>query len=115
MSDMSFLTAPLASLGLVALMYAVYILANLSRRFGFILKMPAYYRGFYLAIGLMAVALVSHMLRATLILDPKAAPSPFDQNWFYLLTYYLPMAISISICLGVAWRYWSWLLKEQGD
>lgn len=110
---MSFLTAPLASLGLVALMYAAYILANLSRRFGFILKMKPYYRGFYIAIGLMTIALISHLLRASVILDPDKAPEPFDQVWFYLLTFYLPLTIGIGLCLAVAWRYWSWLLKEQ--
>jgi len=111
---MNFLTAPLAALGLVALMYAVYILANLSRRFGFILKMPPYYRGFYMAMGLMGVALVSHLLRASTILA-ESAPYPFAEDWFYLLTYYLPLAISVSVCLGIAWRYWSWLLKEQDE
>ncbi len=109
---MSFLTAPLSSLSLLAVIYACYILANLSRRYGQVIRLPPYYRGFYVTMGLIFLAFISHLVRDSIIVAPEQGPALLSNDWFYLLTFYLPMALAVTIALIVAWRYWSWILKE---
>jgi hypothetical protein len=112
---MDFLTAPLGSLGLLAVIYAFYILANLSRRYGEVIRLPPYYRGFYVAMGIICVAFISHLMRDMVILAPEQGPPLLDEGWFYLLTFYIPLSLAVTLALGVAWRYWNWLLKEQQE
>jgi hypothetical protein len=112
---MSFLTAPLGSLSLLAIIYAFYILANLSRRYGQVIRLPPYYRGYYVAMGLICVAFLSHLVQDSVIIAPEQAPTLLDNDGFYLLTYYLPTVIAVTLGIGVAWRYWGWILKEQQD
>jgi hypothetical protein len=112
---MNFLSAPLGSLSLLAVIYAFFILANLSRRYGQVIRLPPYYRGFYVAVGLNCVAFLSHLVKDSVIIAPEQAPSLLTNDWFFLLTYYLPLAVAVTIGLGVAWRYWGWILKEQQD
>jgi hypothetical protein len=112
---MEVLTSVLGSTGLLALIYAFYILAHLSRRYGQVIKLPRYYRGFYFSIGLVCLALVSHLMKDSLINAGQQGPALLNDDWFYLLTYYSPMAVAVAIGLGVAWRYWAWLLKEQQE
>ncbi len=110
---MDFIAAPLGALSLLSVIYTFYILANLSRRYGEVIRMPPHYRGFHFAIGLVAVALGSHLLRDMVILDPDQGPALLNNDWFYLLTFYLPLALAVTLAIIVAWRYWSWILKEQ--
>jgi hypothetical protein len=108
---MNFLTAPLSSLGLLAVIYAFYILANLSRRYGEVIRLAPYYRVFYIGMVLVGIAFIGHVMQASVVVAEEA-PSPLDADWFYLLTYYLPLALGVTIALGVTWRYWSWILQE---
>lgn len=110
---MDFLTAPLGSLSLLAIIYAFYILANLSRRYGEVIRMAPYYRGFYVAMGLVAMAFLSHLMQDMVILAPDQGPAFLSDDWFHLLTYYVPLVLAVSVAIGVTWRYWSWILKEQ--
>ena len=110
---MSFLTAPLGSLSLLAVIYIFYILANLSRRYGQVIRLPPYYRGFYLAMGLIGLSFISHLIQDSVTSAPDQAPSLLSNDWFYLFTYYLPLAVAVTLAIGIAWRYWSWILKEQ--
>jgi hypothetical protein len=112
---MSFLTAPLGSLSLLAVIYAFYILANFSRRYGQVIRLRPYYRGFYVAMALICVAFLSHLIQDTVIIAPDQAPSLLTNDWFYLLTYYTPLALAVTIGFAVAWRYWSWILKEHQE
>jgi hypothetical protein len=109
---MNFLTAPLGSVSLLAVVYAFNILANLSRRYGEVIRMPPYYRGFYLAMVLVFGAFLGHLVQDSVIIAPEQAPSMLTADWFYLLTFYLPLAVAVTIGLGVSWRYWAWILKE---
>jgi uncharacterized membrane protein len=110
---MNFFTAPLSALSLAAVAYTFYILANLSRRYGEVIRMPPYYRGFYVAMGLVAIALFSHLMQDMVISAPDQGPELLSQEWFHLLTYYLPLALAVTLSIGIAWRYWSWILKEH--
>ncbi len=112
---MDFITAQMGALSLLSIMYIFYILANLSRRYGEVIRMPPHYRGFYAAIGLVSVALFSHLLRDMVILDPGQGPALLNNDWFYLLTFYLPLALAVTLAIIIAWRYWSWILKEQQE
>jgi hypothetical protein len=112
---MNYLTAPLGSLSLLAVIYMYYILANLSRRYGQVIRLPPYYRGFYVGMGLICVAFLSHLVQDTLIIAPEQAPSLLTSDWLYLLTYYIPLALAVTIGIVVAWRYWSWIGKEQQE
>jgi hypothetical protein len=111
----NFLTAPLGSLSLLAVVYMFFILANLSRRYGQVIRLPPYYRGFYVGMSLICVAFLSHLVQDTVIIAPEQAPSLLTNDWFYLLTYYLPLAVAATVGLAVAWRYWGWILKEQQE
>lgn len=109
---MEFLTAPLSSLSLLAIIYSFYILANLSRRYGDVIRLPPYYRGFYIGMALIGISFVSHLMRATVILDPQQGPALLSEDWFFILTYYLPLSLAVTIAIVISWRYWSWLLKD---
>jgi len=61
---------------------------------------------------LIFLAFISHLVRDSVIVAPEQGPALLNSNWFYLLTFYLPMALAVTIALIVAWRYWSWILKE---
>lgn len=112
---MNFLTAPLGSLSLLAVIYMYIIFANLSRRYGQVIRLPPYYRGFYAGIGLICVSFFSHLIQDTVIIAPEQAPSLLTNDWFYLLTFYLPFAAAVTIGLVVAWRYWSWIWRERQE
>ena len=109
---MNFLTAPLGSVSLLAVIYAFNILANLSRRYGQVIRLRPYYRGFYVAMALVFGAFLSHLVQDSVIIAPDEAPNLLSGEWFYLLTFYLPLAIAATIGMGVSWRYWVWILKE---
>ena len=110
---MDVIAAQLGAVSLLSIIYTFYILANLSRRYGEVIRMPAHYRGFYVTIGLVSVSLFSHFLRDIVILDPTEVPALLNNDWFYLLTFYLPLALAVTLAIIIAWRYWSWILKEQ--
>jgi hypothetical protein len=109
---MNFLTAPLGSVSLLAVVYAFNILANLSRRYGEVIRLPPYYRGFYIAMVLVFGAFLGHLVQDSVIIAPEQAPSILTADWFYILTFYLPLAVAVTIGLAVSWRYWAWILKE---
>ena len=96
---------PLDVVGLIAVMYMLYILANLSQRLGDVLKMPPYYRSFYAAMGFLGVSILSRIVL-----------SSFASTRFPLLAlavYDVPFVIAMVVSIVVAWRYWSWLFKEK--
>jgi hypothetical protein len=107
------LTGPSSVVSLIAEAYMVYIFAVLSRKLGHVTKMQPYYRGFYWAIGLIAVSVAAHSLRLAALATPDLPPGMLNSDGFYLLAYYLPMAAAATISLVVAWRYWGWLFRER--
>ncbi len=98
------LNIPLSISGLVAVTVMLYILAALSRRLGAVTKMKPYYRGFYVAMAGVVIAMVSTLLRQ---LDVRSDLS------LYILVYYLPLILSGVVSLVVAYRYWGWLFRER--
>jgi len=98
------LNIPLSVSGLVAVMVMLYILAALSRRLGAVTKMKPYYRGFYVAMAGVLVAITSMLLRQ---------PDTQSNLSIYIFAYYLPLILSGVISLIVAYRYWGWLFRER--
>lgn len=109
---MSMLTGPSSVIGLLAEMYMLYIFAVLSRKLGAVTHMPPYYRGFYWAMGLIGVAVVAHAMRLAASAAPDWPPT-LNSDVFFLLTYDLPLGLSVITGVAVAWRYWNWLFREQ--
>ena len=64
---------------------------------------------------LITTAFISHLIRDSVIVAPDAAPPLLKEDWFYLLTYYMPLTLAIAIGIIVAWRYWSWIVKEPQE
>lgn len=95
-------------LGMISTAVALLVLAGLSRRLGKVTRAPRYYIGFYVGAILIAVSIVVRIL-AILQLVVLATSDPF----WVLIVVGLP-ALSLTVSLIIAWRYWSWLLAERG-
>ncbi len=98
------LNIPFSASGLVAVMVTLYIFATLSRRLGMVTKMKPYYRGFYVAMAAVAVAIGVAVLRE---------PAADGDRSIYIVVYYLPLIAAGVISLAVAYRYWGWLFRER--
>jgi hypothetical protein len=108
---MNIIGAILGSTGLAAIIYMLFILAQFGRKLGAVTKMSPYYRGYYIAIGCVGLALMVRLLRISVFQVPS--DDILHTSLFYLLLYHLPLAIGLSLSLGITWRYWSWLLKDS--
>ena len=109
---MNIVAAVLGSMGLISAIYITLIISRLSQKLGAVTKMRGYYRGFYVSAIFLLVSLIAHLLKTSVLLASEQAPALLNSDLFYLLTYYLPLAIGTSINLAITLRYWDWLLKE---
>jgi hypothetical protein len=109
----SAIAAPPSILGLLAALFMLYIFSTLSRKLGNVTKMKPHYRGLYIGMALVGLAIVAHLLRVVAWLEKSAPPDIFTSDTFYLFTYYLPMAVAVTISLSVVLRYWGWLFTER--
>jgi hypothetical protein len=76
--------------------------------------MQPLYKGYYVAVVLIGVALIIRFVRASVFWAPPATIPPLLNNpIFYLFFYHLPFVIGMSLSLGITWHYWHWLLKER--
>ncbi len=106
--------AILGTFALIALIYALLILAQLGKKLGAVTKMRSTYRGYYAAVALMGLSLVTRLLRASVFwADPGDLPAALNDPLLYFLLYHLPLAVGLTIGLAITWYYWNWLLKER--
>jgi uncharacterized membrane protein YidH (DUF202 family) len=110
---MSVIAGPPSVLGLIAALYMLYIFAILSRKLGNVTKMKPHYRGLYLSMALTLIAIIAHALGAVAWLNPASVPEVLKSDGFYLATFYVPMALAVTISLIVVLRYWGWLFSER--
>ena len=111
---MNVLVTPLGVVGLISIMYLLYIFANLSRRLGAVTKMRPYYRSYYVALAFLSVSFVARVVLSSVALSPPSLrPALLSSPFFSLAVYHIPFAIATVLSVGVAWQYWSWLLKEK--
>lgn len=101
------------SLALLSIIYALFILAALSQRIGQVRKMPPLYRGFYFGAAALIIAFFGRLLRVSALLASPEKLTFLNDDLFYLLIYYLPLTVGLTVSLVITWRYWSWLLREQ--
>ena len=112
--EVNIVGAILGSLGLVSLLYAVVILAHFGRKLGAVTKMRQVYKGYPVAIVCIGLALVIRLVRISVFwAPPETIPALLNSPAFYLLLYHLPLALGLSLGLGITWYYWGWLLKEK--
>jgi len=109
---LNIVAAVLGSVGLISAIYITLIMASLSQKLGAVTKMRGYYWGFYVSAIFLLVSLMAYFLRTSVLLASEQVPTLLNNDLFYLLTYYLPLAIGTSISLAITLRYWDWLLKE---
>jgi len=111
---MDIVSAILGATGLVSVLYALVILAQFGRKLGAVTKMPPFYKGYYVAMVCVGSALVMRFIRASVFwAPPETIPFLLNDPVFYLLLYHLPLAIGLSVGVGITWHYWGWLLKER--
>ena len=111
---MTIVAAIIGTVGLAAIVYTLFVLSQFSRKLGAVTKMRPLYRGYYAAVGCVGLALVMRFLRASVFwAPPETIPPLLNDPLFYLILYHLPLAIGLSLGLGITWHYWSWLLKER--
>lgn len=94
----------------LALMIALWVLAQISRRFGEVTRRPPHYRAFYVALGLMAPPLLVRLLAIGLS-DRQHAD--LGGNALEAALHDVPLALGVGLAAFVAWRYWGWLLTTS--
>jgi len=115
-AEMSFgiVGAILGTFGLISLIYALLILAQLGKKLGAVTKMRSVYRGYYAAVVLVGLSLVLRLVRASVFwAEPDSLPAALNEPLLYLLLYHLPLAVGMTVGLAITWHYWKWLLKER--
>ena len=113
---MRFLVSIIGTIGLFAMGFVFLILARLTQKWQVVTKIRSYYYMFYVSAVLVGIASIVRLLRIG-YLEVKTGPQFLlePQSWFYLLFYYIPLAVGVTISLGVTWKSWGWLMGEPGD
>ncbi|MGD2144919.1 MAG: hypothetical protein PVF54_10610 [Anaerolineae bacterium] len=106
------ISAPLAAVGLTAVVYLGLIFFTLSERLNAVANRPDHHRWFWVANGLIAIAAASQAIRSTASLAPQHAFAYLLEPWFSLVTFHIPLAVGATIDLLLVWYYWGWILRE---
>ncbi len=104
------LTTLLSASAPIALMITLWVMAQISRRFGEVTHRPPLYRGFYVALALLICPLVVRLLALGLTGDELA---DLGGNTLDALLHDLPLAASITLAVVITWRYWGWLVYAR--
>ncbi len=110
---MNILIGLAGSLGLLSVIYTLFILASLSQRIGQVRKMPSFYRGFFFGAACLITALLVRFLRVSALLASSEGLAFLNDGRFYLLAYHIPLTLGLTVSLWAVWKYWSWLLRER--
>jgi hypothetical protein len=113
---MTLLVAIVGTVGLGAIIFVLVVVARLTQRWESVTNKRSYYRLFYVAAGLVGIASLARLIRAT-YLDASAEPAILadPRSWFYILVYHIPLTVAMAISLVVTWRNWGWLLHERNQ
>jgi hypothetical protein len=93
-------------LGPISIMMMMVTLGMLSRKLGRVTHAKPLYWGFF---GAALVVALGTIVRLFCIINTI----PQDQHAQWGIVYNGLFAIGVTIGLGGAWRYWSWLLAER--
>jgi len=105
--ELAHITTLLSAAAPSALMLVLWVLAQISRRFGEVTHRPPLYRAFFVAIGLVIVPLAMRLLAIGLT---DRQNSGWGDNSFEAALHDVPLALAITLSVVVAWRYWGWLV-----
>ena len=94
----------------LALIILLWVMAQISCRFGEVTHRPPLYRGFYVAMVLMLFPLVVRLLAIGLAEDAR---NDLGGNSVEALSHDLPLALGITLGVIIAWRYWGWLVYAR--
>lgn len=97
----------------LALMISLWLLAQISRRFGEVTRRPPRFRLFYFSVGLMVLPTLVRLLAIGMTDERRA---DLGGNSVEALVHDLPLAVGITLALVIAWRYWGWLIyASEGE
>ena len=99
------ITTLLSTAGVMGLMIMLWVVAQISRRFGEVTHRPPLYRVFYVALALLALPLIVRLLAIG-----QADGSRFAADAPAALLHDIPLAAGLTLALVVAWQYWGWLV-----
>ncbi len=102
----------LGSLGTLAAIYLLYILAKLSERLGSVEKMRPLFRYYYWAMGFVFVSFLAQILTEQANSLASTANQWLLSPWFTLICHHLPLAVGTTMGIYITWHYWSWLISE---
>jgi hypothetical protein len=94
----------------LALMVTLWVMAQISHRFGEVTHRPPLYRVFFVAIGLTVCPLVVRLLAIGLT-DRQSAD--WGDNSLEAAIHDIPLVLAITLSVVVAWRYWGWLVYAR--
>lgn len=100
----------LSAVGPLGLIVSLWVMAQISRRFGEVTHRPPLYRLLYVALILAVVPLVMRLLAVGL-----DGSTRLQGDHSEVLLHDIPLAISLSLSLGVGWRYWGWLVYAHEE
>ncbi|QPC81863.1 hypothetical protein G4Y79_19555 [Phototrophicus methaneseepsis] len=106
---MNAIAAALGGLGWIAVAMTFLLVARLSRRLGNVTHARPYYLWMNIAALLITAGAVGNFLLEASIV---AQNGQLVDNTLRLLCE-ASVAVGVSLGLGVAWYYWSWLLAER--
>ena len=94
----------------MALIVLLWVMTQISHRFGEVTHRPPIYRGFYVSMGLLLFPLVVRVVAIGLSEEDRAE---LGGNSLGAMLHDLPLAAAIILALVVAWRYWGWLIYAR--
>lgn len=97
----------LGAIAPLALILTLWVLAQISRRFGDVTRRPPHYRAFYVAMALLVPPLLMRLLAIGMSAERHA---DFGGDAFEAVLHDVPLALGIVLALVAAWWYWGWLL-----
>jgi hypothetical protein len=127
---LSFVIAVLSTGGLASVALVLFILARLTEKWQAVTRKRSHYYVFYALSGVIVLLGGVHLYHiAALVSDQLplvqgtrdlfreqtgiATSPPQLRSWLYLMFYYLPLAITMTISLLLAWRNWGWILHPD--
>ena len=110
---MRLLVAVVGMAGLLSIIFVLLILARLTQKWESVTKVRSYYSLFYLSAALVGAASLARLIRIGYLHSASPSILCHPHSWFYLCFYYVPLALGLTMSLGVAWRSWGWLLRQS--
>jgi len=125
-----FVIAVLSTAGLASVALVLLILARLTEKWEAVTRQKSYYRLFYVLAGVIVLLAGVHLYRIAVLVPDQfslvhdtrtlfreqtgvSSSPPELRAWFYLVFYYLPLALTMTISLLLTWRNWGWLIFSR--